>query len=95
MKRGSMRKLGRRSFLKGALATAPLLLAGPSVLKPARALAARGLAPSTTAEPYLLPTIQGVRTVPILTSATRSAAIGWSASRTAWAPSTATATTSR
>jgi hypothetical protein len=67
MKRGSMRKLGRRSFLKGALATAPLLLAGPSVLKPARALAARGLAPSTTTEPYLLPTIQGVRTVPILT----------------------------
>ena len=29
MKRGSTRQLGRRSFLKGALATAPLLLAGP------------------------------------------------------------------
>ena len=66
MKRGSTRKLGRRSFLKGALATAPLLLAGPSLRKPARALA-HGLAPSTTTEPYLLPTLPGVRTVPILT----------------------------
>jgi len=53
--------------LKGALATAPLLLAGPSLLKPARALAHQGLAPSTTTEPYLLPTLPGVRTVPILT----------------------------
>ena len=67
MKRGSTRKLGRRSFLTGAMATAPLLLVGPSLLKPARALAHQGLAPSTTAEPYLLPTLSGVRTVPILT----------------------------
>src|SRR6266404_1318283 len=66
MKRGSTRQLGRRSFLKGALATAPLVLAGPSLLKPGRALA-DGIAPSTTTEPYLLPTIPGVRTVPILT----------------------------
>src|SRR5882724_575972 len=66
MKRGSTRQLGRRSFLKGALATAPLVLAGPSLLKPGRAVA-HGIAPSTTTEPYLLPTIPGVRTVPILT----------------------------
>jgi hypothetical protein len=58
----------RRSFLKGALATAPLLLGGPSLLKPARALAQRGLAASTTTEPYLLPTLPGVRTIPILTT---------------------------
>ena len=68
MKRGSTRKLGRRSFLKGALATAPLLLGGPSLLKPARALAQGGLAPSTTTEPYLVPTLPGVRTIPILTT---------------------------
>jgi hypothetical protein len=68
MKRGSTRKLGRRSFLKGALATAPLLLGGPSLLKPARALAHRGLAPSTTTEPYLVPTLPGVCTIPILTT---------------------------
>jgi hypothetical protein len=66
MKRGSTRQLGRRSFLKGALATAPLLLAGSALLKPGQALA-QGIAPSTTAEPYLLPTLPGVRTVPILT----------------------------
>jgi hypothetical protein len=66
MKRGSTRRIGRRSFLKGALATAPLLLAGPSLLKPGRALA-HGIAPSTTTESYLLPTLSGVRTIPILT----------------------------
>src|SRR6266478_6695808 len=66
MKRGSTRQLGRRSFLKGALATAPLLLASPTLLKPGQAQA-DSIAPSTTAEPYLLPTIPGVRTVPILT----------------------------
>jgi hypothetical protein len=67
MKRGSTRRIGRRSFLKGALATAPLLLAGPSLLKPERALA-HGIAPSTTTESYLLPTLPGVRTIPILTT---------------------------
>jgi len=67
MKRGSTRQLGRRSFLKGALATAPLWLSGPALLTPARGLAHHGLAPSTTTDPYLLPTIPGVRTVPILT----------------------------
>jgi len=66
MKRGS-RRIGRRSFLKGALATAPLLLAGPSLLKPGRALG-HGIAPSTPTESYLLPTIQRVRTIPILTT---------------------------
>ena len=67
MKRGSTRRLGRRSFLKGALATAPLLLAGSSLLKPGRALA-HGIAPSTATESYLLPTVSGVRTIPMLTT---------------------------
>jgi hypothetical protein len=66
MKRGS-RRLGRRSFLKGALATAPLLIAGPSLLKPGRAQAQRhGFSPITTTDEYLLPSIAGVQTVAIL-----------------------------
>ncbi len=66
MKRGSTRRLGRRSFLKGALATAPLLIAGPSLLKPGRAQA-HGFSPVTTTDEYLFPSIPGVRTVAILT----------------------------
>jgi hypothetical protein len=67
MKRGS-RRLGRRSFLKGALATAPLLIAGPSLLKPGRAQAQRhDFSPITTTDEYLLPSIAGVQTVAILT----------------------------
>jgi secreted PhoX family phosphatase len=65
MKRGS-RRLGRRSFLKGALATAPLLIAGPSLLKPGLAQA-HGFSPVTTTDEYLLPSIPGVKTVAILT----------------------------
>ena len=66
MKRGSTRRLGRRSFLKGALATAPFLIAGPSLLNPGRARA-HGFSPVTTTDEYLLPSIPGVRTVAILT----------------------------
>jgi hypothetical protein len=56
----------RRSFLKGALATAPLLLAGRSLLGPERALA-QSIGPSTKTEAYLLPSIEGVHTIAILT----------------------------
>lgn len=66
MKRESMRHLGRRSFLKRALATAPLLLVGPSLLPPGRTQA-HGIARSTTTDAYLLPSIPGVRAVAILT----------------------------
>jgi hypothetical protein len=69
MKRGS-RRLGRRSFLKSALATAPLLIAGSSLLKPGRAQAhgrGHGFSPVTTTDEYLLPSIPGVQTVAILT----------------------------
>src|SRR4030095_3776363 len=67
MKRGSRRR-GRRWFLKVALATAPLLIAGPSLLKPGRAQAhGRGFSPVTTTDEYLLPSISGVKTVAILT----------------------------
>lgn len=62
----------RRSFLKGTLATAPLLLASPTR---SRADQGRGggprvphnIGPSTKTEPYLLPTRPGVETVSILT----------------------------
>src|SRR5262245_17499632 len=65
----SHRVLGRRAFLKGALATAPLLIAGPTLLLPRKTQAAlRGpLGPSTATEPYLVPTIDGVKLVSILT----------------------------
>src|SRR4030095_14298843 len=65
---GGSRRLGRRSFLKGALATAPLLIAGPSLLKPGRAQArGHGFSPVTTTDEYLLPSVAGVQTVAILT----------------------------
>ncbi len=66
MKQGSPRRLARRTFLKGALATAPLWLAGPSLGRPGRAEAAT-IGPSTTTEPYLVPSVPGVRLVSILT----------------------------
>ena len=56
----------RRTFLKGALTATPLLLVGPSLLTPSRAMA-QGVGPSTRTEPYLLPSIDGVKTVSILT----------------------------
>jgi hypothetical protein len=58
--------LGRRTFLKGALATAPLLL-GPTLLLPRKAAAANQLGPSTTTEAYLVPSLPGVELIPILT----------------------------
>ena len=65
----SCRVLGRRAFLKGALATAPLLIAGPTILLPRKTEAALRdpLGPSTATEPYLVPTIDGVKLISILT----------------------------
>ena len=57
----------RRSFLKGALAT-PVLLAGTAAMAPAKAHdRSTATGPSTSTEPYLLPTITGAKTVAILT----------------------------
>jgi hypothetical protein len=67
MKQGSTRRLARRTFLKGALATAPLMLAGPSLVRPGVALA-HDIGPSTTTDPYLIPSVDGVRTVAVLTT---------------------------
>ena len=65
----AVNSLSRRTFLKGALATAPLLLAGPSVfLKPKTARAAQTIGPSTTTEPYLVPSLPGVDITSILTT---------------------------
>ena len=65
----SRRVLDRRAFLKGALATAPLLIAGPTLLLPKKTQAAleNNMGPSTTTEPYLVPSIDGVKFVSILT----------------------------
>jgi hypothetical protein len=65
----ALRTLDRRTFLKGALATAPLLLAGPTLWLPRKTQAASSspLGPSTTTEPYLVPSIDGVKFVSILT----------------------------
>jgi hypothetical protein len=58
----------RRSFLKGAIAT-PLVVAGSAVLAPAKAHAAStAVGPSTATEPYLKPSIAGVKLVSILTT---------------------------
>lgn len=58
----------RRSFLKGALAT-PLVVAGTGVLAPANAKAnSTRTGSSTTTDPYLKPTIAGVKVVSILTT---------------------------
>ncbi len=66
MKPGSTGRFARRTFLKGALATAPLMLAGPALLRPDVA-AGHDIGPSTTVDPYLVPSLPGVRTVAILT----------------------------
>jgi hypothetical protein len=63
-------KMGRRMFLKGALATAPLLIAGPTILTPRKSYADgnfQSIGPSTTTEPYLIPSVPGVKLVSILT----------------------------
>jgi hypothetical protein len=56
----------RRSFLKG-VAASPVLLAGPAPLVAEPSSTARDIGPSTTTEPYLLPSITGARTKSILT----------------------------
>src|SRR6267142_6064212 len=63
------RTLDRRTFLKGALATAPLLIAGPTLLLPRKTQAAPegNMGPSTTTEPYLVPSVPGVKFISILT----------------------------
>ena len=58
----------RRSFLKGALAT-PLVVAGTGVLaSPDAKATSTSTGPSTTTEPYLKPSIAGVKLVSILTT---------------------------
>ena len=66
MNDGTPRRLARRSFLKGALASASLLAVGSSLLRPGLA-SASGTGPSTTTEPYLVPSVPGVQLVSILT----------------------------
>ena len=67
--KSALRTLDRRTFLKGALATAPLLIAGPTLLLPKKTQAApkSPLGPSTGTEPYLAPSVPGVMFVSILT----------------------------
>lgn len=64
----STRLSSRRSFLKGAAAT-PLVIAGSTAaLAPQKArAAATATGPSTTTDPYLTPSIAGVKVVSILT----------------------------
>jgi hypothetical protein len=59
--------LGRRSFLKAALGTAPLLIGAPTLLLPRKSAAAANIGPSTNTEPYLIPSVPGVKFVSILT----------------------------
>ena len=62
------RPLARRTFLKGALATAPLLLIDPAGLWAQKQRPVdEDFGPSTTTEPYMIPTIDGVSFVSILT----------------------------
>ena len=65
----SRRVLGRRAFLKGAIATAPLLIASPTLLLPKKTQAAPigNIGPSTTTEPYLVPSVPGVKFISLLT----------------------------
>lgn len=60
------RPISRRTLLKGALASAPLLIS-PTLLLPRKAAAASNMGPSTTTEPYLVPSLPGVKIVSILT----------------------------
>lgn len=61
------RPIDRRTLLKAALAATPLLLVGPSLLKWEKAEAATNIGPSTTTEPYLVPSLVGVEITSILT----------------------------
>ncbi len=65
--RATTRTIGRRAFLKGALAAAPLFIAGPTLLLPRKAAAAKGFGPSTTTEPYMVSNMPGVDVRAILT----------------------------
>jgi hypothetical protein len=60
------RPISRRTLLKGALASAPLLIS-PTLWLPRKAAADTNIGPSTTTEPYLIPSIPGVKFVSILT----------------------------
>ena len=60
------RPISRRTLLKGALASAPLLIS-PTLLLPRKAAAATNMGPSTLTEPYLIPSVPGVKFVSILT----------------------------
>src|ERR1044071_2020437 len=60
------RPISRRTLLKGALASTPFLIS-PTLLLPRKAAAATNMGPSTTTEPYLIPTVPGVKFVSILT----------------------------
>jgi len=66
MKDGTPQRLARRTFLKGALASAPVLAVGSSLLRPGPAFAS-DIGPSTKTEPYLIPSVPGVQLVSILT----------------------------
>ena len=61
------RAIGRRTFLKGALAATALLFTGPTLLLPRKSAAATGFGPSTTTEPYMVPSVPGVELKSILT----------------------------
>jgi len=61
------RPVTRRTLIKAALASAPLLIVGPTLLLPRKAAAAKNFGPSTTTEPYLVPSIPGVELRSILT----------------------------
>jgi hypothetical protein len=61
------RPVTRRTLIKAALASVPLLIVGPTLLLPRKAAAAKNFAPSTTTEPYLVPSIPGVELRSILT----------------------------
>jgi hypothetical protein len=67
----SRKTMGRRAFLKGTLATAPLLIAAPTILTSPKSYATgsfpEGMGPSTTTEPYMIPSLSGVRFISILT----------------------------
>jgi hypothetical protein len=68
LNRVAAKSFSRRTFLKGALATAPLLLVGSSLLRPKVARAAQTFGPSTTTETYLVPSLPGVDITSILTT---------------------------
>src|SRR5258705_1657760 len=66
MKDGTPQRLARRTFLKGALASAPVLAVGSSLLRPGPAFAS-DIGPSTKTQPYLIPSVPAVQLASILT----------------------------